>query len=197
MSVFKSIFTSIILVLIAEPALAFAFKNPAAVGSSSSSSFKHRSLHVRGGNGINNINNIKKQASVALQLSPAAASLFAGSMAGAIGVGVAFPLDTLKTKSQVLSQQDVKMASSSDSLLVSTLTSTMDVSNMNMLQLMSFIYGVEGLRGFFGGVKVKCEWACECQLSTSLFFVYFFFFDNRQSTTIKYTITSIYQMKIG
>jgi len=34
--------------------------------------------------------------------NPALASLLAGSIAGAIGVGVAFPLDTLKTKSQVL-----------------------------------------------------------------------------------------------
>merc|ERR1711982_140190 len=36
-------------------------------------------------------------------LPPAVASVLAGSIAGAVGVGVAFPLDKLKTKSQVLS----------------------------------------------------------------------------------------------
>ncbi len=37
-----------------------------------------------------------------------AASLLAGSVGGAIGVGVAYPLDTLKTKAQVYSQQNAQ-----------------------------------------------------------------------------------------
>ena len=37
-----------------------------------------------------------------------AASLLAGSIGGAIGVGVAYPLDTLKTKAQVYSQQNTQ-----------------------------------------------------------------------------------------
>jgi len=68
-------------------------------------------------------------------VSPALASLFAGSFAGSIGVGVAFPFDTLKTKSQVLS------------------SSSNDVAKMNMLQLMGLIHESEGLSGFFGGVR--------------------------------------------
>jgi len=38
-------------------------------------------------------------------INPAVANILAGSLAGAIGVGVAFPLDTLKTKAQVMGQQ--------------------------------------------------------------------------------------------
>ena len=79
-----------------------------------------------------------------LQISPTAASLLAGSLAGAIGVGVAFPLDTLKTKSQVLSQQETPGTVS---------TQLRKVSEMNMFQLIAYIYDQEGLSGFFGGVK--------------------------------------------
>ncbi len=81
----------------------------------------------------------------AVNLHPAVASLIAGSLAGAIGIGVAFPLDTLKTKSQVLGQQKVSI---SDATGIS-----IDVSQMNMIQLIGFIYSKEGIEGFFGGVK--------------------------------------------
>jgi len=64
-----------------------------------------------------------------LQLSPTAASLLAGSIAGAIGVGVAFPLDTLKTKAQVYP---------SDGLLATIRT----------------VLSTEGIRGFFPGVRL-------------------------------------------
>ena len=83
----------------------------------------------------------------------------AGSIAGAIGVGVAFPLDTLKTKSQVLGQQsdgtkriDVA-ASASGGGGASAAMSGEEVSQMNMLQLISVIYQMEGIQGFYGGVK--------------------------------------------
>ena len=48
-------------------------------------------------------NILSKRGDVSRNLfSAATASLLAGSVAGAVGVGVAFPLDTLKTKSQVM-----------------------------------------------------------------------------------------------
>jgi hypothetical protein len=58
----------------------------------------------------------------------AVASILAGSVAGAIGVGVAFPLDTLKTKAQV-------------------------IGGGSMLQTIAKVYRQEGIAGFFGGVK--------------------------------------------
>lgn len=92
----------------------------------------------------------------ASHLNPAAASLIAGSIAGACGVGIAFPLDTLKTKSQVLGsaqtgpELDVSTAAdgSSSAVLVGD-----DVSKMNMFQLIGLIYRLEGISGFYGGVK--------------------------------------------
>lgn len=64
--------------------------------------------------------------------SPTTASLLAGSFAGAIGVGVAFPLDTLKTKSQVLGRA---------------------AADLNMFALIRTVYRKEGIKGFFGGVR--------------------------------------------
>lgn len=66
----------------------------------------------------------------------------AGSIAGSIGVGVAFPLDTLKTKSQVYG------AASS-----TTSTTTNTTSRLSMLELISFVWRKEGVAGFFGGVR--------------------------------------------
>jgi solute carrier family 25 carnitine/acylcarnitine transporter 20/29 len=51
----------------------------------------------------------------------------AGSVAGAIGVGVAFPLDTLKTKAQVLGPE-----------------------TNGMVQTVKLIWNTEGMAGFFG-----------------------------------------------
>ncbi len=97
--------------------------------------FLNTQLQIRGG--------ASTRIDLSLPLSPAAASLVAGSLAGAIGVGIAFPLDTLKTKSQVLSKQTQFFNNGSQ----------LNISQMSMLQLMSFIYSEEGLGGFFGGVK--------------------------------------------
>lgn len=86
-------------------------------------------------------------------LSPTVASLVAGSVAGAVGVGVAFPLDTLKTKSQVLgSQSDFDISASQTGASELTISGD-DISNMNMWQLFGFIYRLEGITGFYGGVK--------------------------------------------
>eukprot|EP00557_Chaetoceros_sp_GSL56_P000076 CAMPEP_0176498880 /NCGR_PEP_ID=MMETSP0200_2-20121128/12597_1 /TAXON_ID=947934 /ORGANISM="Chaetoceros sp., Strain GSL56" /LENGTH=415 /DNA_ID=CAMNT_0017897197 /DNA_START=82 /DNA_END=1327 /DNA_ORIENTATION=+ len=116
---------------------------------------------------------------LAFALSPSLASLLSGSIAGAIGVGVAFPLDTLKTKSQVLGRTNggagaagsggsnaqidigrgatVGGGSASAAAAIST-AGTSDVagaasSKMSMFQLIQLIYRTEGVAGFFGGVK--------------------------------------------
>jgi len=73
------------------------------------------------------------------------ASILAGSVAGAIGVGVAFPLDTLKTKAQVLSVQQQKDKTRT--------TSDASPESFGMLTLIPMIYKMEGIAGFYGGVR--------------------------------------------
>jgi hypothetical protein len=82
-------------------------------------------------------------------VGPAAASVLAGSIAGAIGVGVAFPLDTLKTKAQVLSQQ----RSASASATISGNSNAQALASVSMLQTIAMVYKADGWPGFFGGVK--------------------------------------------
>ena len=67
-------------------------------------------------------------------VGPAAASVLAGSIAGAVGVGVAFPLDTLKTKAQVLGPE----------------------AN-GMIQTIQLIWNSEGLAGFFGTLWCRSQ----------------------------------------
>ena len=89
---------------------------------------------------------------------PGIASVAAGSIAGAIGVGVGFPLDTLKTKLQVLNQiqrentRSAKsaMASSADAAVIVSKTSE---KSLGMFQVISLVWKAEGISGFFGGVK--------------------------------------------
>ena len=81
-----------------------------------------------------------------LSLSPAIHSILAGSIAGSIGVGVAFPLDTLKTKAQVIGQQLQQRVDTSS-------TTDTGTSSLNMFQITKLIYQTDGLSGFFGGVK--------------------------------------------
>lgn len=80
-------------------------------------------------------------------LSPTVASLIAGSLAGSIGVGIAFPLDTLKTKSQVLAQQNKGIAKNLDG------SSALEVQQLGLLDLIGLIWKTEGIAGFFGGVR--------------------------------------------
>ena len=110
-----------------------------------------------------------------------AASLLAGSVGGAIGVGVAYPLDTLKTKSQVYnsrqSQQqrqikdesmqqqqqislqenntDTVVLQSSDSGVVRSGDDVYKVESPedDLISLVKLILEEEGIAGFFGGVK--------------------------------------------
>lgn len=63
-------------------------------------------------------------------MSEAAASLLAGSVAGAIGVGIAFPLDSLKTKQQVMP------------------------GGTTVWNVISYVWQNEGIRGFFQGVRL-------------------------------------------
>jgi hypothetical protein len=84
----------------------------------------------------------------------ALASLLAGSVAGAIGVGVAFPLDTLKTKAQVLGPKKTS----------------------GMLQTVHLIWNTEGLAGFFGKLALRlcyarrgCGWSVLISQSSLLF----------------------------
>jgi len=80
----------------------------------------------------------------------AVVSILSGSVAGAIGVGVAFPLDTLKTKAQVIASQRMKDAAAA----------THDVhgndfppESLGMMTLIHMIYKSEGIMGFYGGVR--------------------------------------------
>ena len=75
-----------------------------------------------------------------------AASLLAGSIGGAIGVGVAYPLDTLKTKAQVYSQQNTQQRQMKDDLTQEQepveLFATQENTNDEAIQLTSSESGV-------------------------------------------------------
>eukprot|EP00979_Chaetoceros_neogracilis_P013661 scaffold3990_cov284-Chaetoceros_neogracile.AAC.2 len=90
---------------------------------------------------------------LSLLINPSVASLLSGSIAGAIGVGVAFPLDTLKTKSQVLGQTTGKIDGIGSGGGAAAALSGEEVLEMNMFQLIALIYKMEGIQGFYGGVK--------------------------------------------
>lgn len=62
-------------------------------------------------------------------------SLFAGSVGGAIGVGIAYPFDTLSTKAQVSSGKS-------------------DEKQANLIQNIKTIWNNQGINGFFEGVFV-------------------------------------------
>jgi len=80
----------------------------------------------------------------------AVVSVMAGSIAGAIGVGVAFPLDTLKTKAQVISSQQMKDKGVKGDDLDGNGDST---ESPGMFTLIPMIYKSEGIMGFYGGVR--------------------------------------------
>lgn len=86
-------------------------------------------------------------------IDPKIANFIAGSIAGAIGVGVAFPFDTLKTKSQVLGDQMKKKKAPLSTSSSDSSSTEMDPSQLNMLRLFAYIYQQEGLSGFYGGVR--------------------------------------------
>lgn len=93
-------------------------------------------LRIRGGAGTErSIFGYPSISSEKHVMSAAATSLLAGSVAGAVGVGVAFPLDTLKTKAQVMGQ------------------GAEDSVKFTMSQVIRNVYAEEGIGGFFGGVR--------------------------------------------
>jgi hypothetical protein len=104
-----------------------------------------KAVQVRGGSST---------ARSVVAINPALLSVVAGSVAGAIGVGVAFPLDTLKTKSQVLRTS----LPDEDDFVSSTIpgsdgSAAARMEKMGMIQLFRLIWEREGLSGFFSGVK--------------------------------------------
>lgn len=104
-------------------------------------------------------------------IGPAAASLLAGSVGGAIGVGVAYPLDTLKTKSQVLGQQRQEQNKQKRQSQIQGQNGTVTLAppgsvhshsgdsfpiespEDDLVSLVKLILEMEGIAGFFGGVK--------------------------------------------
>lgn len=90
-------------------------------------------------------------------MSPALASILAGSAAGAIGVGVAFPLDTLKTKSQVLGKAFAEKGrngqGTEDNSSGEQSPGAVNPAQLGMLGLIALIWEAEGIAGFFGGVR--------------------------------------------
>ena len=70
-----------------------------------------------------------------LSASATMSSLFAGSVGGAVGVGIAYPFDTLSTKAQVRSGKS-------------------DEEKTNLIQNIRTIWTNEGIHGFFEGVFV-------------------------------------------
>ena len=82
-----------------------------------------------------------------------AASLLAGSVGGAIGVGVAYPLDTLKTKSQVYSSQQSQQQRQSGMVRSGDDFYKVESPEDDLISLVKLILEEEGIAGFFGGVK--------------------------------------------
>lgn len=95
-----------------------------------SSPNQNPAISIRGGSS-------DASSSTQLNLSAAAtiSSLFAGSVGGAIGVGIAYPFDTLSTKAQVSSGKSVE-------------------KQANLIQNIKTIWVNEGVSGFFEGVCV-------------------------------------------
>jgi len=105
-------------------------------------------------------------------LSTGVASLLAGSVGGAIGVGVAYPFDTIKTKAQVynVQRQQLQQSTQENELLASFNQNEYAPSEMvhppnsptyiplespddNLISLIRLILKLEGISGFFGGVR--------------------------------------------
>lgn len=92
------------------------------------SSINHPAIKIRGGGGGTSTTKID------LSAASTTASLFAGSIGGAIGVGVSYPFDTLSTKAQVSTGKDEK--------------------HLSFAGNMGSIWKSDGISGFFDGVLV-------------------------------------------
>lgn len=85
-------------------------------------------------------------------LPEAATSIVAGSIAGAVGVGVAFPLDTLKTKQQVESENSSRIEYVVSPTGVVTIKAG---PSSSLLATIAETWNEEGLGGFYGGVRTS------------------------------------------
>jgi solute carrier family 25 carnitine/acylcarnitine transporter 20/29 len=119
--------------------------------------------------------NFKKSSKRAFQqnslnvFDPGLSSVLAGSLAGAVGVGLAYPLDTIKTKSQLYSQEQrqrqaadalefsavplsVATATFEDVITTAT-TASSKAKGLSMLSTAKIVFEKDGFKGFFAGVK--------------------------------------------
>mmetsp|Transcript_50520 Transcript_50520/g.131442 ORF Transcript_50520/g.131442 Transcript_50520/m.131442 type:complete len:320 (-) Transcript_50520:79-1038(-) len=92
---------------------------------------------------------MKRADCVSCSAIPAAVSLGAGMLGGAIGVGVAYPLDTLKTKAQAIAGRDM---------------------SSNPFELAMGIVRSEGIAGFYSGVTSTM--AGQAMIKGTVFFTY-------------------------
>lgn len=117
-----------------------------------------------------NLRNSRRSTSLSV-IGSGAASILAGSIGGAIGVGVAYPLDTLKTKSQVYGQQksQKRLSPPTTNTLANSTTAApfpppgvvcnaedcyiVESPEDDLISLVKIILDAEGISGFFGGVK--------------------------------------------
>ena len=88
-----------------------------------------------------------------LQVLPSAAtSLIAGSIAGAVGVGAAYPLDTIKTHQQIkedtCSEIDYVLSPTGEISIVAC-------QEKGMIKSISDIWNTSGIAGFYGGVQTS------------------------------------------
>ena len=153
--------------------------NPAARVSTRHQSISRRSGYIVGPFSI--LHRRRPETSLSL-INTGVASLLAGSVGGAIGVGVAYPFDTIKTKAQVYCQSQRQQRQDEPSLLQhhmsnSTATITTSMSERqhapvgtvhpphsnryvpiespedDLISLIRLILQLEGISGFFGGVR--------------------------------------------
>ena len=106
----------------------------------------HPAIQIRGGS-LSSTTQIKLSASTTM------ASLFAGSVGGAIGVGISYPFDTLSTKAQVNTGKNE--------------------TQLNFVQSMESIWKNEGVRGFFEGVLVTVRFHLVCDALSMMMFQLF------------------------
>jgi solute carrier family 25 carnitine/acylcarnitine transporter 20/29 len=110
------------------------------------------STHIAG-LGLGKLSTRQQSASQLDMMFPdTAISVLAGSVAGALGVGVAFPLDTMKTKQQLKSQVGSRIDYSVSSSGVVTMV---PVSDSSLQSTISEIWETQGLPGFYGGVQTS------------------------------------------
>lgn len=99
-----------------------------------------------------NANSSRTTTSQLNMLPAAVTSILSGSIAGAVGVGIAFPLDTVKTKQQVdvetRSRIDYTVSSSGQVAIIRSPPS-------NLLSTVGEVWNGQGFGGFYGGVKTS------------------------------------------